>query len=95
MKQHHPDHSKQIVALRRIEGQVRGLQKMIDEKRYCIDILTQISSVNAALLRVQDKILESHLNGCLTNALKGKSELERQKKVSEIFDLLKRFRKNG
>ncbi|VAX35543.1 hypothetical protein MNBD_UNCLBAC01-2154 [hydrothermal vent metagenome] len=94
MKQH-PCHTKQIVALRRIEGQVRGLQKMIDEKRYCVDILTQITSVNAALLRVQDKILESHLKGCLTSALKGKSEIDREKKVSEIFDLLKRFRKNG
>ena len=91
----HPNHEKQIVALKRIEGQVRGLQKMIDEKRYCVDILTQVSSVNAALFRVQDKILESHLNCCLMSALKGKSELERQKKVSEIFDLLKRFRKNG
>jgi len=91
----HPSHSKNLVALKRIEGQVRGLKKMIEEKRYCVDILTQITSVNAALLSVQDKILETHLNHCVQSALQGKSELERHKKVNEIFGLLKKFRKNG
>ncbi len=95
MKHTHPAHDEQLVALKRIEGQVRGLQKMIEEKRYCIDILTQISSVNAALLRVQDKVLEKHLSGCLTHAIRSKSDLERQKKINEIFGLLKKFRKNG
>jgi len=90
-----PSHSNNLVALKRIEGQVRGLQKMIEEKRYCVDILTQITSVNGALLRVQDKILETHMNCCLNNALKGKSEAERQKKINEMFGLLKKFRKNG
>lgn len=91
----HPSHSKNLVALKRIEGQVRGLQKMIEDKRYCVDILTQISSVNAALLSVQDKILETHLTHCVQGALQGKSELERNKKITEIFGLLKKFRKNG
>ena len=87
-----PSHEDSIPNLRRIEGQVRGVQKMIEEKRYCVDILTQISSVNGALMRVQDKILERHLNGCLKGAIKSKSELERQKKIDEIFGLLKKFR---
>jgi len=91
----HPDHKKNLDALRRIEGQVRGLQKMIEEKRYCVDILTQISSVNAALMRVQDKVLERHLNGCLKEAIQSKSEGEKQKKIDEIFGLLKKFRKNS
>jgi len=91
----HPDHKKNLDALRRIEGQVRGLQKMIEEKRYCIDILTQISAVNAALFRVQDKILERHLNGCLKSAIKSPSEGEKQEKIDEIFELLKKFRKNS
>lgn len=90
-----PSHNEKLVALRRIEGQVRGLQKMIEEKRYCVDILTQITSVNGALLRVQDKILETHMNSCLNHALKGKSEAERKKKINEMFVLLKKFRKNG
>lgn len=91
----HPDHKKNLDALRRIEGQVRGIQKMVEEKRYCIDILTQISAANAALFRVQDKILERHLNGCLKGAVKSKSEVERQDKINEIFELLKKFRKNS
>ncbi len=91
----HPDHKKNLDALRRIEGQVRGVQKMIEEKRYCVDILTQISSVNGALLRVQDKILERHLNGCLKSAIKSKSEAEKQEKIDEIFGLLRKFRKNN
>jgi DNA-binding FrmR family transcriptional regulator len=89
----YPDHKDNLDALHRIEGQMRGIMRMIEEGRYCIDILTQINSAQAALMRVHDKILEKHLNGCVTNALKGKSDLERQKKVNEIFDLLKRFRK--
>ncbi len=89
----HPSHKKQIVALRRIEGQVRGLQRMIEEGRYCVDILTQISSVSAALLRVQDKILEAHIRGCVAATFKKRSEQERQEKIEEIFHLLKQFRR--
>jgi len=88
-----PAHDKQLVALRRIEGQVRGVQRMIEDKRYCVDILTQLSSVGAALLRVQDKVLQRHLNGCVTSALKGKSTANKKEKIDEIFDLLKKFRK--
>lgn len=68
---------------------------MIEENRYCVDILTQTSSVVGALLRVQDNILEKHLNMCVTSALKGKSDLERQKKLDEILVLIKKFRRNA
>jgi CsoR family transcriptional regulator, copper-sensing transcriptional repressor len=88
-----PAHDEQLIALRRIEGQVRGVQKMIEEKRYCVDILTQLSSVSCALLRVQDKVLQRHLKGCVANAFKGRSEIEKQKKINEIIGLLKKFRK--
>lgn len=91
----HPSHQTQLVALKRIEGQIRGVQKMIEEKRYCVDILTQISSIGGALLRVQDHILQGHLQGCVATAVKSKSEVETQKKMDEIFSLLKRFRKNA
>ena len=56
-----PDHADNIVALRRIEGQVRGVQKMIEDHKYCIDILTQIQAVKGALSRVEEKILEKHI----------------------------------
>ncbi|MDX1624740.1 MAG: metal-sensitive transcriptional regulator [Gemmatimonadota bacterium] len=80
--------------LRRIEGQVRGLQKMLDEERYCVEILTQIDAASAALARVQDRILESHINHCVADALEEGAELsERREKVDEIVDLLKKFRR--
>jgi len=79
--------------LRRIEGQVRGLERMIDEGRYCVDILTQIEATKAALARVQDQILESHINHCVADALKGRDVTERREKVDEVVTLLKKFRK--
>lgn len=86
-------HQEQLVFLKRIEGQIRGVQKMIEEKRYCLDILTQLHSIVGAILRVEDKIFKKHLEGCLIRALKGKSELEKQKKLDEVVDLLPRFRR--
>lgn len=87
------EHTEQIVFLRRIEGQIRGIQKMIEEKRYCIDILTQLHSIVGAILRVEDKILQRHLNGCVAQALKGTSDLEKQRKIDEIINLINRFRR--
>ncbi len=82
-------------ALRRIEGQVRGIQKMIEDKRYCVDILTQLSAVSSAVGRVQSDILEKHLDTCVKTAFEGKSEPEKKKKIEEVLKLLKTFRKSG
>ncbi len=90
-----PSHDDQLIGLKRIEGQIRGLQKMVEERRYCIDIMTQLSSVIGALLRVQNNVLERHLHMCITSALKGKSDAEKQIKINEILALIKRFRKNS
>ena len=86
-------HVEQIAFLKKIEGQIRGIQRMINEKRYCIDILTQLHSIVGAISRVEDKILKKHLEGCVTEALRGKSEIEKGKKIDEVIGLLKRFRK--
>ncbi len=88
-------HAEQLVFLKRIEGQIRGIQRMIEEKRYCVDILIQLHSIVGAILRVEDKILRRHFEGCVTRALKGESEVEKQKKIGEIMSLLKKFRRNG
>ena len=88
-----PDHSDNIVALRRIEGQIRGLQRMVEQRQYCIDILNQISAVKGALKRIEEKILTKHLRHCVTDAVKGDCEAEREKKLGEIMDLLHLFRK--
>jgi DNA-binding FrmR family transcriptional regulator len=86
-------HQEQLVFLKRIEGQIRGVQKMIEDKRYCVDILTQLHSIIGAILRVEGKIFRKHLEGCVTHALKGKSEREKQIKIDEIIDLIAKFRK--
>ncbi len=86
-------HEEELPRLRRIEGQVRGLQKMIEEKRYCVDILTQLNSVVGAIERVEENILERHLKGCVDHSFAKGSREDRAKKVDEIIDVLRKFRK--
>ena len=85
-------HEEQLGFLRKIEGQIRGLQKMIEEKRYCVDIITQIHSVIGALYRVENEVFKKHTEGCVVGAFKGKSEAEKEKKIDEIVELISRFR---
>jgi DNA-binding FrmR family transcriptional regulator len=89
----YPNHAENLVALRRIEGQIRGIQKMIQTRKYCVDILIQIRAVISALASVEDKILEKHFQGCVTKAALGKSLSEKQKKLKEILQLIRKFRK--
>lgn len=88
-----PDHADNIVALRRIEGQVRGVQRMIEDRKYCIDILTQISAIRGALSRVEEKVMEKHFKNCVTDAVKGASEKEKQQKMDEILKLIHQARR--
>jgi DNA-binding FrmR family transcriptional regulator len=81
--------------LKRIEGQVRGVQKMVEEGRYCVDVLTQIDAITSALARVQDRILEAHLSHCVTEAMEGSDGAERREKVDEVVGLLKKFRRTS
>ncbi len=78
--------------LRRVEGQVRGVQKMVEEDRYCIDVLTQIRAVRAALDKVEQEILHDHLQHCVAHAFHGGSEHERQIKIDELIEVLDRRR---
>ncbi|MEI8349554.1 MAG: metal-sensitive transcriptional regulator [Candidatus Omnitrophota bacterium] len=89
----YPSHDENLVSLRRIEGQVRGIQKMIQERKYCVDILNQIRSAIMALASVEDKILEKHFQACVGQAVRGSSSSERTRKLEEILKLLKQFRK--
>jgi CsoR family transcriptional regulator, copper-sensing transcriptional repressor len=86
-------HDEQLQYLKKIEGQIAGVQRMIKEKRYCIDILAQIRSCIGALHRVEGEVFRKHLDGCVASAMKDKSETEKQKKINEVIDLLKKFRK--
>ena len=76
--------------LNRIEGQVRGLSRMVEEDRYCIDIVTQISAVRAALRRAEEEILRDHVSHCVEHAISRGNKQEQRKKISEIIDVLGR-----
>jgi DNA-binding FrmR family transcriptional regulator len=77
--------------LRRIEGQVQGLQRMIDNEAYCVDILLQISAVQGALDQVQKLLLGRHIESCVTDALRSGSKSERQQKIEELLGVFARF----
>jgi DNA-binding FrmR family transcriptional regulator len=73
--------------LNRIEGQVRGLSRMVEEDRYCIDIITQVHAVRAALRKVEDEILKSHSDHCVADAIKSGDVKDARTKFSELVDL--------
>jgi len=77
--------------LRRIEGQVQGLQRMIDNDAYCVDVLLQISAVQGALEQVQKLLLGRHIESCVTDALRSGSKSERQQKIEELLEVFARF----
>jgi len=74
--------------LARIEGQARGIRKMVEEDRYCIDILTQINAARGALDRVEQEILREHLQSCVAHAFHNGSLRERQRKIDELITVL-------
>ena len=88
-----PSHKDNLVALRRIEGQVRGVQRMVEDGKYCIDILNQINAIKGALGRVEERILERHFQHCVTQAVRGRSENEKQRKLDEILKLIRQTRR--
>ena len=91
------DAQKQAVLgrLRRIEGQVRGLQKMVVDDRYCMDVMAQTRSVLAAVRAVEDVILEQHLKTCVADAMRANDLQLQDEKVDEMMSLLNRIRKSG
>jgi DNA-binding FrmR family transcriptional regulator len=76
--------------LNRIEGQVRGLTKMVDEDRYCIDIVTQISAVRSALRRVEEEILKDHVAHCVEHAISSGDKADQRRKIAELMDVVGR-----
>lgn len=93
MKEQMTTHDEELVRLRRIEGQIRGLQKMITEKRYCIDILTQISSVVGAIMSVEENILQRHLRGCVRGSFTKGNREDKERKIEEVIQVLQKFRR--
>ncbi|MBM3530517.1 MAG: metal-sensitive transcriptional regulator [Alphaproteobacteria bacterium] len=76
--------------LQRIEGQVRGLARMVEDDRYCIDVVTQVSAVRAALRGVEEEVLRDHVAHCIEHAIAGGNKAEQRRKVAELMDVLGR-----
>tara|TARA_R110002072_G_scaffold64203_2_gene159164 strand:+ start:3403 stop:3696 length:294 start_codon:yes stop_codon:yes gene_type:complete len=88
------DHKSQLTRVNKIEGQVRGVKKMIEDEKYCVDILTQIKAARSALKSLELSVLEGHLNHCLIAAVESGSKSDALEKVDEILDLLKKTSKS-
>ncbi len=83
---------KSLERLSRIEGQVRGIARMIESGRYCIDIMTQIAAVQAALRKVEGELLKSHVSHCVEHAIASGDAAGQRQKVAELIEVLERRR---
>lgn len=83
-----PGYKEQIPSLNRIEGQIKGIKKMIEDRRYCVDILTQLKAVKAAVYKVEQAVLKSHMQHCLMHAVESNDENDILNKIDELMHLL-------
>ncbi|MBI3089362.1 MAG: metal-sensitive transcriptional regulator [Candidatus Tectomicrobia bacterium] len=90
----HEDAKQRLIArLRRVEGQVRGIQQMVEDDRYCIDILTQLRSAVAAMERIEEIVMRTHLQTCVATAMRSGDSAEQNGKIDEVMMILSRFRR--
>ena len=80
-----------MARLRRMEGQVRGVQRMVDEDQYCLDVLTQLSAIIAAARQTGLLVLEDHVRGCVLGAEHGQDEIDREELLTELIGAIDRF----
>jgi len=88
---HGYDKEALVKRLHRIEGQVRGIERMVEDDRYCIDILTQVAAVNTALESLAFKVLDDHVNHCVTDALSSGDPKEAAAKSKELMEAVQRY----
>ncbi len=81
--------------LRRIEGQISGIRRMIEEDRYCVDVLTQTTAVVSALRGVEDLVMQNHLNTCVVDAIRSEDQGQQQEKIDEVMAVIGKFRRHG
>lgn len=87
----HPDHSKEITRIKRIIGQLEGIQRMIEDGQYCINILNQTKAVSSAVHSLEGALLEKHLQHCVKGAMGGKSdEKDQDQKIEELMNLFRK-----
>lgn len=80
-------HESALRRLKTAEGHLRGIQRMVEEEAYCIDVIRQIQAVQAALNKVSTQILEEHMHSCLTTAIRGDNPDERERVLKEVIDV--------
>ena len=81
--------------LKRIEGQIAGIRRMVEEDRYCVDVLTQTSAAVSALRGVEDVVMQNHLNTCVVDAIRNDDPTQQQEKIDEVMAVIGKFRKHG
>jgi CsoR family transcriptional regulator, copper-sensing transcriptional repressor len=81
------NHSETLKRLKTIEGPVSGVERMVEEGAYCIDVIRQVQAIQAALNKVSTQILENHLNSCLIKAVRGEDPDERERVLQELTDV--------
>ena len=91
MRQLFPDHENQLARLNKIDGQIKGIRRMIEDRRYCIDIISQIKAVMGALEQVQLGVLEKHVHHCVADAVKSKDSAQLEEKIDEMMKALARI----
>ncbi len=79
--------------LNRVAGQINGIRRMIEDDRYCVDILTQTAAITAAIRTIEGIIMKNHLNTCVADAMRSKDVEEQREKVDEVMTVIGRFRK--
>jgi len=80
-----------LMRLKRIEGQIKGIQRMVEERKYCVDILLQISAICGALRKVGHIILKNHIETCVTEAMTSSDKREKDRKIEELMEVFDRF----
>lgn len=86
----HPDHKKHLPRINRVIGQLEGIKKMIDEKRYCPDIMVQLKAVSSAVKSVETLILKTHLEHCIKDVFYQNNTLDQKNKINELLNLFKK-----
>lgn len=89
-EQSHPSHTEDLIRLRRIKGQIEGVERMIGENRYCMDIVTQIRSIMAALRSTEGLVMERHLRHCVADAINAHDQRKTEEKISELITLFQK-----
>jgi DNA-binding FrmR family transcriptional regulator len=87
----HATHTQQLGRIRRVEGQIGGVARMVEEQRYCVDILTQLRAARSALKRIEEAILRDHIEHCIASAFKSGRRSEQAEKIDELLDVISRF----